>query len=230
MLVNIPIPVAVTNAERAYEYLRRVAIDFNIRPGERLNEGEIARHLNMSRAPVREAMNRLVSEGLLTAVPNLGFSCRRLSASEILALYEVRGDLEAAAVASLVPPAPPQVLADLGQLSRSMRAGFGVESLDALLDWDEEFHLRLAALAGNEERVGILKHINARIRFVRRINLEDPARVSSLDEHLQIVAALEAGDIPGATLLVRRHLTLIAAEVAAAVNQSLARIYAPTVT
>jgi DNA-binding GntR family transcriptional regulator len=230
MPIHLAIPSAVTNAERAYEYLRRVAIDFVLRPGERLNEGEIAQLLDMSRAPVREAMNRLVSEGLLTSVPNKGFSCRRLSASEILALYEVRGDLEVCAVASLRAPVPPQALAELDQLARSMRQNFGQEPLDTLLDQDEEFHLRLAALAGNEERLGILRHINARIRFVRRVNLEDPVRAPSMAEHLQIVAALGAGDTPAAARLLRSHLTLIATEVAAAVNLGLTRIYAPTVT
>ena len=230
MLDHISIPSAITNADRAYEYLRRVAIDFVLKPGERLNEGEIASNLNMSRAPVREAMNRLASEGLLTVVANKGFSCRRLSASEILALYEVRGDLEVSAIASLQAPVPLQAIAGLDQLGRAMRQGYGTEPIDDLVDLDEHFHLRLAALAGNEERVGILGHINARIRFVRRINLEDPARASCLDEHLRIVAALEAGDIPAATRLLRGHLTLIATEMAAAVNRSLTRIYAPTVT
>ena len=225
------LPVSsATNVERAYEFLRRMAIEFDVKPGERLNEGEIARQLQMSRAPVREAMNRLVSEGLLTVVPNQGFSCRRLSASEILALYEVRGDLETAALAGIPAAALPPAIAGLRDLSLSIREEFETTALEILVDRDEEFHLRLAALAGNEARVGILKHINARIRFVRRINLGDPARVRSLDEHLQIVTALEAGDIPAASLLLRRHLTLSAAEAAAAVTRGLARIYATTVT
>ncbi|MGA2082695.1 MAG: GntR family transcriptional regulator [Holophaga sp.] len=221
---------AVTNVERAYEYLRRKTIEFDVKPGERLNEGEIARHLNMSRAPVREAMNRLVSEGLLTVVPNQGFSCRRLSASEILALYEVRGDLETAALAQVDPATLPSAIAVLDDLSRSIRDGFETASLESLVDLDEEFHLRIAGLAGNDARVGILKHINARIRFVRRINLGDPTRGRSLEEHLEIVEALRAGDVPSACALLRRHLTLSAEEAAAVVSRGLARIYATAVT
>ncbi len=219
-----------TNVERAYEFLRRMAIEFDIKPGERLNEGDIARQLAMSRAPVREAMNRLMSEGLLTVVPNQGFSCRRLSASEILALYEVRADLETAALVRIPPEALPAVTGDLAALSQSILDEFDTTPLETLVDRDEEFHLRLAALAGNEARVGILKHINARIRFVRRINLGNPARARSLDEHLHVVAALRAGNQAEAAALMRRHLTLSAAEAAAAVSQGLARIYATAVT
>jgi DNA-binding GntR family transcriptional regulator len=207
-----------------------MAIEFDVKPGERLNEGEIARQLHMSRAPVREAMNRLVSEGLLTVVANQGFSCRRLSASEILELYEVRGDLETAALAVIPPAALAPAIAGLRQLCLSIRDEFGYTDLGILADRDEELHLRLAALAGNEERVGILKHINARIRFVRRIRLGDPVWLRSLDEHLPIITALEAGDIPAATQLLRRHLTLRTADAAAAVTRGLTQIYASTVT
>jgi len=221
---------SVNSVERAYEFLRRRAIDFDLKPGERLNEVEIARRLRMSRAPVREAMNRLVSEGLLTVVPNQGFSCRRLSASEILALYEVRGDLETAALAGIPRSAVPAAVEELMALCRIMRDEFSLAPLETLVDRDEEFHLRLAGLAGNEERVGLLKHINARIRFVRRINLGDPARVRTLDEHLRIVEALGRGQAAQAALLLRKHLTLGAAEAVAFVTSGLARIYAAAVT
>jgi DNA-binding GntR family transcriptional regulator len=221
---------AVTNVGRAYGFLRQMAIEFDLKPGERLNEVEIARQLHMSRAPVREAMNRLVSEGLLTVVPNQGFSCRRLSASEILELFEVRADLETAALAVIPPAALTPALAGLRQLTLSIRNEFGSTDLGILADRDEEFHLRLAAMAGNAERVGILKHINARIRFVRRIRLGEPAWLSSLEEHLPIIDALEAGDIPAATQILRRHLTLRTAEAAEVVSRGLHQIYASATT
>ena len=98
-----------------------MAIDFAMKPGERLNEGEFARVLKMSRAPVREAMNRLVSEDLLTVIPNQGFSCRRLSASEVNALCEVRADLEAAAVGRIPAEALAQGLRSLAKQHAAMR-------------------------------------------------------------------------------------------------------------
>ena len=58
---------------RVYEILRQQAIEYGFRPGERVNEVKLATELNVSRTPVRAALNRLVSEGLLTMVPNKGF-------------------------------------------------------------------------------------------------------------------------------------------------------------
>jgi len=216
----------VTHVERAYEFLRRMTIEFDVRPGERLNEGAIARRLQMSRAPVREAMNRLVCEGLLTAVPNQGFSCRRLSAPEVLALYEVRCDLETSALARIPREALAGAIGPLTALSVLTRDGSRNPSLETLVDQDEEFHLRLASLAGNEVRVGLLRHINARIRFVRRINLGDLQRERALDEHLRIVEALRAGELEAASGILRRHLALCAAAATAAVPRGLARIFA----
>ena len=217
---------SVTNVERAYEFIRRLTIEFDVRPGERLNEGAIARDLGMSRAPVREAMNRLASEGLLTLVPNQGFSCRMLSAPEILALYEVRSDLECAALAGIPRAALPAAIGPLTALSVAGRDDGRSAPLETLVDQDEEFHLRLAGLAGNEVRVGLLKHINARIRFVRRINLGDLARDRALDEHMRVVDALRAGALEEAAGFLQRHLATCAAAASAAVPRGLARIYA----
>ena len=230
-MADVPVPPSTaTSVERAYEFLRRMAVEFEIKPGERLNEGEIARRLKMSRAPVREAMNRLVSEDLLTVVPNQGFSCRRLSASEILSLFVVRADLEAAAVSRIPPAALARGTAELASLHAAVHRGIRKLALEALVDRDEEFHLVLAGLSGNLERVGMLKNINARIRFVRRINLEEPARMRrALEEHQAILDSLAAGDLEQAALQLRRHLVLTATDAAASVNQALTRIYATTV-
>jgi DNA-binding GntR family transcriptional regulator len=228
---DFPDPQAAqTSVERAYEFLRRLAVEFEIKPGERLNEGEFARMLKMSRAPVREAMNRLVSEDLLTVTPNQGFSCRRLSASEVVSLYEVRADLEAAAASRVPVEHLPLGVSDLAALHEAMRREVRKASLDALVDRDEAFHLCLAGMSGNAERVGMLRNIDARIRFVRRIALEDPVRLKrGLDEHGAVIDCLKAGDLDEAARLLRRHLVLGPGEAAAFVNQALTRIYATTV-
>jgi DNA-binding GntR family transcriptional regulator len=227
---SIEIHGPTTSVERAYEALRAMTVEFALKPGERLNEVELARRFEMSRAPVREAMNRLVSEGLLTVVPNQGFSCRRLSAAETAALYEVRGDLEAAAALVIARTASAGEKADLVRFCALVLEKQTALTIEELVDRDEEFHLRLAALAGNSERVRLLQNINAKIRFVRRINLEKPERMAqSLQEHADIVSKLRQGDGHAAADLVRRHLALSAEAAAASIRQGLARIYAESV-
>ena len=221
---------AASSVERAYQALRRMAVRFKFKPNERLNESVIARRLSMSRAPLREAMNRLVTEGLLTVVPNQGFYCRKLSASEIVSLYEVRADLEEAGALAAARRASPGKLIELEAFWRKVEAAQDSAPLETLVAHDEAFHLRLAALSGNPERVRMLENINARIHFVRRINLESPERLrESFAEHASVIERLLRGDGEGAARLLHSHLALSAEEAARSIREGLAQIYAETV-
>lgn len=220
----------MNHAERAYQVLRDKAIRFQLKPGERLLEVELARSLQMSRAPVREAMNRLVTEGLLTVVPNHGFSCRKLSVSEITALYRVRTDLEIGGFYEAAEQPDPLGLDKLAEFWRETTELTDTLSIEALVARDEKYHLQLAALARNEERLAMLQHINARIHFVRQINIENDARrKSTFAEHFEIITRLQEGDTAGAGAILRRHLMLSADEAKDMIRRGLERIYADSV-
>jgi DNA-binding GntR family transcriptional regulator len=81
-------------SETAYQSLRQAIFSGRFRPGDRLLEGELAASLGISRTPIREAMQRLEAEGLLTAAPRRGLVVTELERDEIAALYAVREVLE----------------------------------------------------------------------------------------------------------------------------------------
>src|SRR6218665_4101956 len=85
-------------ADRVYEQVRSMAIGYAIRAGERLDEVKLARQLGVSRTALREALNRLNTEGLMRLVPGKGFYCRDLDVHEIFSLYELRKAVEVAAI------------------------------------------------------------------------------------------------------------------------------------
>ncbi|HSI41689.1 MAG TPA: GntR family transcriptional regulator [Xanthobacteraceae bacterium] len=209
---------------RIYDDLRRMAIDYALRPGERVNEVELAARLGVSRSPVREALSRLVTEGLMRFVPGKGFYCRDFDTDGLLALSEVRVALEAEAVRLATERAAERDLAALKGGWEAVEA----QSLpvEALTGADEAFHARIAALSGNAELARLLEGINARIRFVRRIEIERPARRAATSaEHLAIAAALIARDGAQAERLMRAHIALSAADAVDAVKEGLARIH-----
>ncbi|WP_369721563.1 GntR family transcriptional regulator [Bradyrhizobium sp. LLZ17] len=84
--------------DRVYEQLKAMAVSYEFKPGERLNEGELAKRLGVSRTPLREALNRLNTEGFLRFTPGKGFFCRELDAHEIFDLYELRKSIEVASI------------------------------------------------------------------------------------------------------------------------------------
>ncbi|WP_245498821.1 GntR family transcriptional regulator, partial [Mesorhizobium sp. M2A.F.Ca.ET.029.05.1.1] len=84
----------IKTGPRVYEEIRRMAMDYRFKPNERINEVALAARLNVSRSPVREALQRLVTEELITFQTNRGFFCRGFDVDEIVNLSDVRAVLE----------------------------------------------------------------------------------------------------------------------------------------
>lgn len=212
---------------RAYEKIKSDIVAFAIIPGERINEVELAAALEMSRAPVREALNRLVAGGFVSFDSGRGFFCRRFSASEIADLFEVRRDLETAAIRRACAVAGDSDIAALAAACEdTLQQQAALAAADLVLR-DEAFHLGVAALAGNAERLVILRNINERIRFVRQISIESPERRQSLvDEHRRLIDAIARHDEAEAAALIAYHLDLNSRDLKANIQEGLTRIYA----
>ena len=211
-----------TDQGDVYRRVRDMAISFRFPPGQRINEGELARQLNVSRTPVREAMQKLVSENLLVWKRSLGFFCRSLDAREIVELYQLRQAIEGLAVRLACERASDE---ELTELDRSLDA---LEALDhgqeTFLGGQLSFHERIAELSGNREILRALENINARIHFVRWIAM-GPRWHRSDDEHRQIVAAMRARDPEKAARIIVTHLDKRPEEIQALVREGYARIY-----
>ncbi len=221
-----PAPRAADSVNRVYAAIQRMAVNFEFRPEQRINEVELAAALNVSRTPVREALNRLVIEGLITLVPNKGFYCRPFDAEQIMGLFEVRAALERLGIELAVERASDVAIAELMDFWKGVRNDRGAMSADDLTRRDEEFHIRIAGMGGNPELVRMLESINARIRFVRRIEIENPLRrTTTFDEHLAIAEALKARDRARAVACMSDHIAVSVADAVAAMKEGLARIY-----
>ena len=222
---------APSSRDRAYEALKRRAADFRFRPNERVSDVALGRDLGMSRVPIREALNRLASEGLIDAAPGGGYMGRRLDTEELCGLYEVRGDLEAGVLRAIPHLPQAEALAELEAETRAILDELPDIDIESLVDRDEAFHQRLAGLAGNRERRVLLAGIDARVRFARRLNLEDPARArAAFEEHLDILTALRADDREGAVRTMQQHLRLSTQEALATVHRGIVRIFGGAAT
>jgi len=202
-----------------------MAMTFEIRPGERVNEVELARSLNVSRTPLREALNRLMVEGFLTREPNRGFIRRPLAAKQVFDLYELRRALETSIVAIACERATDEGLAELERFVKASKDRPEDANASTLLTLDEEFHERLAALTRNDEMVHAVKSINARIHYFRWINMKNGRRRYTQQEHLRIVKALRARDVQAAQQLVQSHITSRLDHIVAVIRMGFAEIY-----
>lgn len=211
---------------RVYEILREKAISYDLRPGAHVNEAALAAELNVSRTPVRAALNRLASEGLMTIVPNKGFFRQPLDIEVVRSLFEVRMAIEVLAVRLLCERASPEELRALRDEWSRIKPREADAAPEVVVEADEAFHLALARAGRNKELLRLLGELNARIRFIRTVAMERPRyRDGSFVDHNRILDAIEARDSEVAADLMSRHIRLTLDDVTVLVREMVVRIY-----
>ncbi len=215
--------------DRLTAQLRQMAADFEIRPEERIIEGAMAKRLAASRTPLREALNRLVSEGYMTFTAGQGFFCRALTPEQILDLYEARAAVECEGLRLAMQRTE---AADIAGVLEELDASEPIyeRTSDRLtrLEMDEDFHMSLIRLARNAELERMLSNINGRIRYVRMIGLNmgpDGGSSSRMTEHRDILEAMWAGHADHALAALRAHIEMRKEDATEAVRNAFSQIY-----
>lgn len=226
-------PRSQGTVEWAYLQLREMAENYAFKPDARVNEGELARHLETSRTPLREALNRLVAEGYMTFRSGKGFFCRSLNPAEIMHLYEARAAIECETVKLAAQRADPAELAQLEAFLDETEARYQPgKAPEELVRLDEEFHMRLAALTGNSELVRLLDNMNGRLYYVRLVDLKALSRDGSQEmvstrAHRGILEAVKNKDVEAAQISMRLHIERRLESITEIVRNAFAELYAP---
>ncbi len=183
--------------ELAYEALKRQVLVGDFPPGQRLAEERLAAELGVSRTPVREALTRLHTDGLVERLVDGGYGPTLIDLDLVRELYEIRFVLERAAIRRPDHGGPPhdaEALLALRADWRDLDVTSGEDAAFVLMD--EDFHERVAAAAGNAVLVGQLHKVNERIRVVRMQDFLSGERVTAtIDEHLAVLEPLLDGDL-----------------------------------
>jgi DNA-binding GntR family transcriptional regulator len=200
---------AVKNlSARVYDQIKNLILCNEILPGQKLHHQQLSERLGVSRTPIREALTRLVQEGYVSFLPNRGFTCKEIRMQEAEELYELREALEAFAVEKAVETVSDQALRELREkmsvYGRDVQNRFTRERLV----YDQDVHLAIAELSGNETLKNTLSHVFERIVLKRRTDgLYDPARgISAHREHLRLLEAMERRDAAQAVAILRNHI------------------------
>jgi DNA-binding GntR family transcriptional regulator len=213
-----------SRAESLYLTVKDMATLFEFKPGERINEVELAQRLGASRTPLREALNRLAAEGFLVLKQDRGFFCRDLKPREMYELYQFRAVLEVAAIRLACEQATEQEVTDLALFLDETGPQEGGRSSEELVALDEQFHEKIMALSRNMEMSRTLTNINARIKYFRWVDM-DSKREGTQQEHRAIVQALMARDADLAAKLMQAHIARRLEQITAAIKESFSRIY-----
>lgn len=190
-----------------YSALRKEIRDWVLPPGTPLGEVEVSRRLNVSRTPVREAIQRLSREGLVVLVAGRGAFVSSISLPDILDLFQMREALEPQA-ARLAARSPSRArIADLRAGFEGARHDIDTGDLGEYYKLTSDFDEIVASLAGNGRLHAALSEVWLQIDRARRLSAVNPARLSaSVGEHLAILDAIVAGDEEAAAAAARYHV------------------------
>ena len=178
-------------------------------PGRKLVHEQLAEALEVSRTPVREALERLYQEGFVTRLPRRGFYVTGITRDEALALYGAREALEIFALEQtlLRGPVERSALAMLGAYAARYEEFTTGQVLTERLLTDVIFHLKLAELSGNRYVVRLLAQIFERIALKRRHEGYRPERPKRAGlEHAKFLDALSRHDRKVAVQTLRKHI------------------------
>jgi len=193
---------------QVYNQIKTLILGNEILPGQRLHHQELSERLGVSRTPVREALTRLVQEGYVSFLPNRGFTCKEIRLQEADELYQLREALEAFAVEkaieNLTDGAFAELAAKMNLYGKDVQKRF---TRDRLV-YDQDIHLEIARLSGNETLVKTLAQVFERIILKRRTDgLYDPTRgVTAHQEHLRLLQAMKKRNPQNAVKIVRAHI------------------------
>jgi DNA-binding GntR family transcriptional regulator len=196
-----------TAADHVYDALEQMVIEGTLQPGDRLTEIGLAARLQVSRTPLRQAIEKLVSRRWMRRTASGALHVIEVSEQEIEALYAVRTSLEQLMLLQAAERLTPL---DLDQLREILsRQAAAAKSSDAtnVSRHGEEFHRLMWHLSGNDVGRQFLEEVLQRTTRYRRLSFAKPHRFrKGLEEHRRVVAALARGDIDEACSVLKKHV------------------------
>lgn len=187
-----------------YSKLKGMMKEHKLVPGQRVREAEIASMLGVSRTPVREAMNRLVSEKLLVLSSTRGISVVELDRQHVLELYATREFVEGASARFAAQHASPAEIASLRSMLEQSRLNLDPQKHAA---FNRRFHAAIGVAAHNRYVQQMLDSLADTLHLLRGTTFQVPGRSGkAFEEHLAIITAIENRDPDSAEAAARHHI------------------------
>jgi DNA-binding GntR family transcriptional regulator len=180
-----------TSKERIYQELRRSIVLGQLKPGEKINLDSLALTHETSVTPVREALQMLVQEELVTAKPHLGYFVTQITLKELTDLLELRQILELAAIERAAPKITDQQLEQLEKTHLKPDQQI-LDNYERAVNENREFHYHIALASGNQELAEAVGRVHDRLASFF-VFIHSPEEV--MNRHQLVIQALEAHDI-----------------------------------
>ena len=206
-MVNLPkVLRAPTLTDLAYLSIKQHLLHGKLVEGARLTEEALSTQLGISKSPVREALTRLESEGLIVIEARRGAHVRRFSTRETRDLYEVRELLEVHAVG--IAKVNPDMLHQMAESIERTRHFLEIGDKSAHVEEDVCFHGIIAQATGNEELSRMLDNVQHK-SLLSRAKTYYLSATTAPTSHQKIYRALKSGDKQAARLAMSEHIAFV---------------------
>ena len=202
--MGLKIPENLT--QQAFRYIRDEIIRGKINGRQHLTENYFAERFGISKSPIREALNRLESEGLITIVPRRGAFVVELSEHDIEEIFELREALETLVVRDAV--LNDKILARMRAALVSAKRHMEENNKSKYIQADASFHTNLAEASSNSRLRKILENMRNQMLIVRARTFELSSQ-TSVEQHSKILEALEHGNRDVAANLMAEHIRTV---------------------
>ncbi len=202
-------PAAASLTDRIVDAVTTAIVERRLMPGTKLVEQQIADVFSVSRTVVRQALNRLSRDRLVTLEPARGAFVAMPSIDEARQVFEVRRLLEGGIVRRLARAVTDVQLAQLRAHLRDERHAVAREDVSGRTRLLADFHVVLARLLGNEVLAQLVADLLSRSQLIALMYQSGHSADHSQAEHVQIVHALEQRDGRAAARLMERHITSV---------------------
>ncbi|HLR84058.1 MAG TPA: GntR family transcriptional regulator [Nocardioidaceae bacterium] len=189
-----PLPSPAT-ADLIADVLRTQILDGELEPGAHVNEVHVAERFEVSRGPVRQAVQRLVQEGLLTHARNRGTRVVELDLDDVADVYQVRAAIEREAALTLLPDVPGSLHIQLDEVLDEMAQAVDQDSWSAISLADVRFHQSIVNAAESPRLSRIFSNLVAEsLLCIRRLEIAYQSRDRLVQQHRKLADLMRAGD------------------------------------
>jgi len=193
--------------DQVYDKIKKEILSGSISPGSRVLEGRLAKQVNVSRTPVREALHVLEKEGFLESFPRVGYRVRQITWMEAIEINEIRAVLEPLAVKKAIESEDQSYIGELEEVLKKTEKAARQNQINSFLQYDAEFDEIIVRASGMKTLVDVWATLRHRLKLYRmgaQDSLETMMR--SIKGHWKILECLKVKDKEGVNRAIIEHL------------------------
>ena len=205
-----------SGTQTVYGKIRQEILTMALKPGSALDEVSLSERFGMSRTPVREALLRLAADGLVTTLPNRNTVVANIDFASLPAYFDALALMYRATTRASAMRKDREAIAKIREHQRVFAKAVEERDAFAMIEANREFHVAIAELGGNPYYTAFFARLLDEGRRILRLyysTFEDRLPRQYVDEHEEIITAIEAGDIDLCDRLAARHASQIVRQI-----------------